>query len=676
MIHLEILAPAGGWPQLEAAVRTGADAVYFGSTSFNARMSADNFTDLEEVVRYCHIRGVKAYVTLNTLILDNELPEAAAQIESIARSGADAMLTADLGIARIARLCCPGLPLHASTQMTVHNLSGALQLKELGFTRVVLAREMSRDEIALVSQHSGLETEVFVHGALCMCLSGQCYLSSFFGQRSGNRGRCAQPCRLDFQFNGRDHVLSLKDLTLSDRIGDLEAIGVTSAKIEGRLKRPEYVAAAVRACTAYREGRSVDLDQLRSVFSRSGFTSGYYDGRRDLSMFGIRSEEDKVRSENTLHSIREYYRREHQRVKVNFAISYSSGRYRLTCGDGTNTAVAAFPAREGLERPLSTEAASQSLGKLGGTPYLADEILYDLSDSGLRCKMSDISTAKQEVISALSDLRGRTVPHAFQPYPIASPEKIPISKQRIIAFLSRPEQMTEALTEQCDFIYLPSECFQNGFPQNGYGRIGMRIDPFLFGGAEEKTAKLLSVLRKEGLKHVSAGNLSGIHLANENGLHLFGEFRLGIMNNQALLSYRSIGIREYDLSVEAPFSDTHRLFPDPEGGLLVYGHIPLMSFRACPCSDSGCARCSGHPLIRDRYGEAFPVLCRNRQYQMLLNPRPLCIYDLENSLSDAGHLSFLFTTESPDQCLQVLNNFRQKIPPDNFTRGLYNKQLL
>ena len=253
----EILAPAGSFDSLIAAVQCGADAVYLGGKGMNARRSAGNFDaeELRRAVEYCHLRDVKVYQTINIVMFQHETDEAIDTIRQAAEAGVDAVLTQDLAIARMVRECAPSLPIHASTQMSIHNIEGVRLCEELGFSRAVLARELTAGEIAAICAATPLEIEVFVHGALCMSVSGQCYLSSMIGGRSGNRGLCAQPCRLPFSADGGgEYALSLKDLSLADRIGELTRMGVASLKIEGRMKRPEYVAAAVTAVRRAREG--------------------------------------------------------------------------------------------------------------------------------------------------------------------------------------------------------------------------------------------------------------------------------------------------------------------------------------------------------------------------------------------------------------------------------------
>ena len=384
MPKIEILAPVGSEEMLRAAVFSGADAVYLGFAGFNARTGAGNFTadSLKEAVRFCHVRGVKVHVALNTTVYGGELAQLADAVRAVAESGADAVICQDLAVAQLIGQIAPRLPRHGSTQMSVHTLQGALELKELGFTRVVLARELSLPEVEHITKNCGIETECFVHGALCMCVSGQCYMSAFLGGRSGNRGSCAGPCRLPFEANalpegkpGRLHHLSLKDNSVIDKLDKLQAIGVASAKIEGRLRTPEYVAAAVSACLAGREGRAYDRDLLKNAFSRSGFTSGYLDGKIDGTMFGVRSEADAELTKKTLPALRELYRRERSRVPVRMKLEIEEGGEKLTVTDDEgNRAFAYGDAEPQPARTDPTESLQRSLSKTGGTPFAVEKI--------------------------------------------------------------------------------------------------------------------------------------------------------------------------------------------------------------------------------------------------------------------------------------------------------------
>ena len=302
---IEILAPVGGYEQLISAIKAGANAVYLGTQDFNARRNAHNFDNLNETVEFCHNHGVKVYVTLNTVIKNNEIGAFANTVKDVANAGADAVIVQDLGAVSLIKKICPDLPLHASTQMTVHNLSGVKMLEEMGFSRVVLAREMSKNEIKYICDNSKLEIEVFTHGALCVSVSGQCYLSSMLGARSGNRGLCAQPCRLDFNNGERGYALSLKDMSLYEDINELISLGVKSLKIEGRMKRPEYVYKAVSECKKALNNMQPDMQTLKSVFSRSGFTNAYFKAQISPCMFGRRTDEDVHSMQNVLKSIEE-----------------------------------------------------------------------------------------------------------------------------------------------------------------------------------------------------------------------------------------------------------------------------------------------------------------------------------------------------------------------------------
>jgi collagenase-like PrtC family protease len=300
----ELLAPAGSPEALSAAIRAGADAVYMGASGFNARIGAANFTpeSLKYEIARAHEAGVRIYLTLNTLVYDREIGDLLKTAEAAYLAGADALIVADLGVASILRRTFPDFPLHASTQMSGHNLEQAKLLAGLGFERMVIARETSREDLALVCRESPIEIEAFVHGALCVCHSGQCLFSSIVGGRSGNRGLCAQPCRLPYSDakGGKGYPLSLKDLSLAPHLPELIEMGVSSLKVEGRMKPPEYVAGVILIWRRLLdEGRGANAEEMRrlaEIFSRQGFTDGYYVGNIGKNMLGIRTESDKARS--------------------------------------------------------------------------------------------------------------------------------------------------------------------------------------------------------------------------------------------------------------------------------------------------------------------------------------------------------------------------------------------
>ena len=292
---MELLSPAGHWEAMVAAVQSGADSVYFGCGGFNARRGAKNFTpeELSPAVAYCHLRGVKVYLTVNTLVTDRELAAAGDLLRQASRAGVDAVIVQDWGLAALAREIVPDLSLHGSTQMTVHSLAGVEAAARLGMGCVVLSREVSREDMAYICRHSPIKIEVFAHGALCMCYSGQCAMSALIGGRSGNRGACAQPCRLPYRLDeGKaGHPLSLKDACLVSHLRELRDMGVSILKLEGRMKRPEYVAVVTEIyARLLREDRlptGEELRELEQAFSRQGFTDGYWRGRPGPGMFGV-----------------------------------------------------------------------------------------------------------------------------------------------------------------------------------------------------------------------------------------------------------------------------------------------------------------------------------------------------------------------------------------------------
>lgn len=426
MSRLEILAPAGDAESLQAAVWAGADSVYLGLQAFNARRGAGNFTPaaLKEAVRFCHANGVTVHVTLNTLVHADEWEDVRRALYDICAAGADAVLVQDWAVADLARREAPDLKLHASTQLAVTDLAGARLAAEYGFARVVLARELSAEEIATVTAGCGIQTEVFVHGAQCMGLSGQCYLSAFFGGRSGNRGACAQPCRQPCTaFLGEKvppmppagHHLSLKDMSALRHLPALAALGVASVKIEGRLRAPEYVAAAVHAARLAREGQPYDEELLRQAFSRSGFTDGYFTGVRGAGMFGVRTPEDTAASRAAAPKIREYYRRPLQRVPVEMTLTLTETQARLTAGDGVHKAeaTAALPAGE-APGPGYPEAVRRSLQKSGGTPFLVkDERLAVNGAEQYFLPLAQVNALRRQALDTLYQLRAETPPLPF-----------------------------------------------------------------------------------------------------------------------------------------------------------------------------------------------------------------------------------------------------------------------
>ncbi len=671
---LEILAPAGGPEQLEAAVRCGANAVYLGTAAFNARRSAHNFEReaLIEAVNYCHARGVAVHVTLNTIVFDSELAALTKEIESIALAGADAVIVQDLAVAKRVRECCPELAMHASTQMTVHNPQGVALLEQLGFSRAVLARELSLAQIETICAQTSLEIETFVHGALCMSASGACYLSAALGARSGNRGRCAQPCRLNFvNAHGREYALSLKDMCHIPHIHSLAAAGVCSLKIEGRMKRPEYVAAAVTAARCARDGMPYDLDILRSVFSRSGFTDGYLQNKRNVSMFGYRTREDADESRKVLGRLAELTRNEYPALGADMSLSLASGiSSRLAVSDGTNTVeVEGMPAEAPRTAPTDDAAARKSLEKTGGTPFFLRSLSLNNPDS-LALPPSALNAMRREALEKLLAARSKTAPKRFlSPAPVSLPERT-VQKCAVYARAEKAEQLTNV---SADLYILPAH--EASAADIAPDKLACEIPALVFTPDDESVLSELKKARERGVRFAWCDNLGAIKLAADAGLVPLGGFGLNVANSIAAAQYAALGLKSLCASFEASAKTIAAMRSCVPLGAVVYGHLPLMRFRCCPAKgEKGCGDCGGTSVLRDRTGEDFTVLCSQKRYSSLLNPVPLYVSD--KPMSNLDFKLLYFTFERAEECAQIAENFRKcGAPPEKHTNGLYFRAL-
>ena len=686
MANIEILAPVGSEEMLHAAVFSGADAVYLGFSGFNARTGAGNFDadSLKEAVRFCHARGVKVHVALNTTVYGGELASLRDAIRAVAASGADAVICQDLAVATLIGKIAPQLPRHGSTQMSVHTLQGALELKELGFTRVVLARELSLQEVEQITRHCGIETECFVHGALCMCVSGQCYLSAFLGGRSGNRGSCAGPCRLPFEANalpegkpGRLHHLSLKDNSVIDKLDQLQAIGVASAKIEGRLRTPEYVAAAVSACLAGREGRAYDRDLLKNAFSRSGFTSGYLDGKIDGTMFGVRSEADAELTKKTLPALRELYRRERSRVPVRMKLEIEEGGEKLTVTDADGNKAFAYGDFEPQPaRADPTESLKRSLAKTGGTPFAAENIEVEMDEGPWFVPGSTVNELRREALDAL--LKKREV---LRPWPVQDVELEPLPQRTLPphrtlrARFERWDQVPEQALSGVEYLILPI-AQADRVPREWRGKTLLELPRVMFGKLEEDTARRVAATQDAGFAGYEVSNIAHLRLCR--GLPMSGGFGLNVTNQVAAQFYADNGLGSVLILPETKDSDISTIAPTHAGkpvptGVLVYGHMPLMVTRACPLQNiHDCAHCDKTGVLTDRKAKKFPVRC-GMGVRTIYNPVPIYMGDKPGALTVDYGVAY-FTLESREEAAAILDNLRVHAPFEgDFTRGLYFK---
>ena len=669
---VEVLAPAGDGEALRAAVFAGANAVYLGLKQFSARRTAGNFDaqQLKEAVAFCHARDVRVHAAVNTTAFSGELGLLAGTIRMAAGAGVDALIVQDLATAALARQMAPGLALHGSTQLTVHTLSGVRQLAEMGFERAILARELSLAEIAAITKESPIEIEVFVHGALCMSVSGQCYMSAFLGGRSGNRGECAGPCRLPFAADGSGAAhLSLKDLCAVGSLPALAEAGVASVKIEGRLRGPEYVAAAVNACRKSLAGEPFDKQQLQDVFSRSGFTNGYIEGKISGAMFGVRTPEDTAASKAAMPAIRELYRREAQRVPVAFTVTVAENGCTLAAADGAGRrAEAALAGAMEPARASQRPAIEKALAKTGGTPFYSESVDFEGEPGYLPA--SAWNDARRAVLEQLLALR--SAPKAWNCAPARLPEarRHALGARQLWARFEGPEQLPAPLPGDLAGVVLPLLRWRE-VPEALRAKTVLEAPRVMFGGMEAATAKALAEAKGAGFAGVMVHNIG--HLPLAKGWELCGGFGLNVANPLSALCWKDLGLSALTVSPETPFSEMEVIEPGVPTWAIVYGHLPLMITRACPLQNvTDCAHCNKQGLLTDRKRRQFPVRCGGGVRQ-IYNPVPLYMGDKLKKLPADGALAW-FTLETPAEAARVLAALEKgESWPEEFTRGLYFK---
>ena len=663
----ELLCPAGSPAALAAAIDAGADAVYLGGTSFNARMGAKNFTpeELREGIELAHAYGTKIYLTANTLVYDKETDAMLRAAEEAYLLGVDALILADLGCARMIRERIP-IDLHASTQVSGHNADAAKELCEMGFSRMVCAREMSADALSSFVKESPIEAEVFVHGALCVCHSGQCLFSSLVGGRSGNRGECAQPCRLPFgEGKKQGYPLSLKDLSLARYVPELCEMGIASFKIEGRMKSPEYVRDTARIWRRLLdENRGANDDEMRelaSIFSRGGFTDGYYTGRIDRTMLGIRSDTDK-QSSRVLAPFDKITRK----LPVSLSVTLTKDQpasMTLRAEDGRSVTVAGEVAQIARNAPMSAQSVLRSVTKLGATPYVAIEMSAEVED-GLMLPVSSLNALRRAAADALTE--------AAQPRRDASDfreiSRLPIlekgqaSRSAVFYF---PERIPDEAYEFFDLIYTPLESYD--------GRTnGVLLPPVIFDGEREEIARLLRRAEELGARHALVGNLGHFSLLEGTSLVPHGDFRLNITNRRTAATYEARGLDDYLLSPEMTLPQLRDI--GGQSRVTVYGRIPLMVTEKCVGKELGsCESCmGGRAVLTDRRGVRFPVLRAWKHRSLIVNSVSHYMADRQDELRRLGltRQHFIFTTETNKEISAVLRAYEKGLPPTGEVRRI------
>lgn len=663
---MEILSPAGSFEAAKAAIAGGCDAVYLGAKSFSARAGAKNFDDqqLKEVIYLCHSYGVRVHLALNTLISNREMSEALALAKKAYELGVDALIVQDLGLASLVHEHVPGLTLHGSTQMSVHSLQGVIALQKLGFSRAILARELSLKEIEEIVTNAPIETECFVHGALCMSVSGQCLMSAALGGRSGNRGRCAGTCRLPFSFDGKkdQYQLSLKDLCATQQIDQLEKIGVTSVKIEGRLKRADYVYQVTKSYYEAAKGIEPDQSLLAKLFSRSGFTQGYLLGDIDQTMFGVRQDSDV---QNTRQTAIQMSPVKKTPLRLKFSLGESA---TLTAQDQNHTAFVTAPTQVGQNGGTPREKAVAALQKLGDTPYCLGQL--DVWVDGVHTlPVSALNALRRQAIDQLIAQRvGEFLPiDKPLPQPIL-PRAKHTSPACLIGRFETVKQMGD-LAAKFDFVMLPIfEVIKNIQRLSAIKQAIICELPRMCFDNEKSVLAAVETLKQQGFTQFEAQNIAQVPHCNRGGM------ALNAFNTYSVEALQKMGLSHVTLSAEMHHRQLSEIDSGAKTGMFAYGYLPLMVLRACPNKGAGgCKSCKKQKTLTDRKGKQFEIFCQGN-YSYLLNSAPVYMGDKPQWCAGVDYQVLCFTSESSARAAKIIDLFEKKLPFDGeFTRGLYGR---
>ncbi len=688
---MELLSPAGNWESLTAAVQNGADAVYFGGGDFNARRFAGNFSgdELKKAVDYCHLRGVHAYITLNTLILDKEMQPALDFAAELYRAGADAVLVQDLGLMAILRKQLPALTLHASTQMAIHDAQGVTFAAEHGLTRAVLARELSLAQIKDIAKHSTIELEAFVHGALCMCASGNCLFSSMVGERSGNRGTCAQPCRKRISTQGEpgeaDYALSLSDLCMLGHVNELEAAGVCCLKIEGRMKRPEYVAAATRAYRAAIDGADAKTlreygAELLAVFNRGGERTGYFYG--DDAHTGCIAQ--NTHDEKLLSSLRASYARENRRRPVKLHLTAKQNEALRLCmeGGGVSVSIEKEPPSK-AEKEQSAKRFSEQLQKLGDTPFYAEGCTVD-TDSASFVSVGTLNALRRETCAAFEECfcAPRICPAPCAP---ELPRRNKHGAPRIRATVRSIAQLQAAFSAGADEIFFEPwnyAALDTALLDKYAGKLMLSLPAIIRTDGERK---IIARLLESGIFcGAEANNIGQLSLLKGLAVRAAG-LHCNAVNRYTVKMLKEEGCTDVTLSPELSKAQLRDILAYEAAVLPVYGRVPLMQLRHCPKKEyAPCARCEGDAgFMTDEAGRQFPLSNIKQEdgcLVRLLNCETLDVIDLANALTGASAWLLSFFDEDAEETAERVKAARaaiegKEVCAKGTTRGHWNRPL-
>lgn len=672
---VELLSPAGNMESLKAAVSAGCDAVYFGATTLNARASGQNFSvdEIASAADYCRLYRVKSYLTLNTVVSDQEIHKALPLLEKINQAGIDAVIVQDPGFAEVIRTCAPALPIHASTQMTIHNLKGVEEAAKHGFSRVVVSRELSQNDLSELCSRSPVEIEAFIHGALCMSYSGQCYFSSVIGGRSGNRGKCAQPCRQCYQ---KGYELSLKDLSVAAQFTDFIKTGVYSLKIEGRLKSPEYVYGVTsvyrKLIDENRNATSQELEHLARLFSRQGFTNAYFQANPSSKMFGIRTKADKDLTNSYQAPVRE-----EPKLPVSFLYHIRAGKpmaLTLSC-NGTQISVSGISPETARTRETTIQEVEKQLKKTGGTPFYVQKIKGYL-DSGLMVPISSLNALRRDGLTQLKQALIQTVKRPFISLPAKVTPQPPQPLSPIYQFQHAWQvEGIGSLANQASRIWLPLDEIEHNY----FGKTGAVLPTIIFDREVSQLKPLFEKMKKLGIEDFLCQTYGQTRLCQEFGFVPHAASSYNLFNSYSLDYVKKAGCADATVSWECSLPQIRDMYKPLPVNAVVYGRLPLMTTQNCIIKNAGdCAHFHSHYLLRDKTGAAFPVICSFGHRNQILNAHPIYLGDKLDDFLDIGlsGLVFYFTTETVDEMKYILESYQYRRPSNQkFTRGLYYKKI-
>ena len=671
MINCELLAPAGSPQSLKSAVLSGADAVYLGGSLFNARASADNFsdTDIVEAIDFCHLHKVKVYITINILISDKEFSELDRFIRLIYEAGADAVIVQDIGVAMYIKSIAPALRLHASTQMTVYDTEGAVFLKNAGFDRVVLARELSSEKIREITENCGIETEIFVHGAMCVCYSGQCLMSSMIGGRSGNRGKCAQPCRLKYRIGDNNgYLMSLKDMCLIRHLKEIESFGVVSLKIEGRMKGPDYVGTVVSIYRKYLDSGNTVSDEdyklLESIFYRGGFSDGYYNSDKGRKMFCHEKPDNPYLKQTHIPKTESRYKK----TGLTFLFKAHVGqKLSLIATDEYGNSAEHFSNK--LLEPAKNAAVSHDkivnqLTKLGDTVFTLEHAEVD-ADSNVFIPVSEINSARRYVTNELNNkIIGSYKRYNCGAKPILNNKNRSSKVIELSVSVSDKNQLEEIRKTDCKRIYAPLSLKDN---LDGSEIVVLpRISPY---DLEKQIANIQNT-------DVLVTNIGQINIAKRCKKNIHIDFTLNVFNKYSCMFYSDLDVKTVTLSTELTINQIRDITPYADCESVVYGKLPLMITENCMIKTSDICRHGGY--MYDRTNERFLIRCMPECRNEIFNSKPIMLSDKISDLEYAGlkYGRLNFVDEKPEKCVEIYNSYKNGIALNiDFTRGKFYKSV-